>query len=294
MDKPSVGYIGLGAIGTPMCLRLIAAGHPVTVWGRTPERLRPALEAGAAGAASPADLARRVDLLFVCVTDTAAVEAVVFGPDGVWQGAAPGKVLVDSSTIDPLRTREMAGRLRAGTGMGWVDAPVSGGVSGARAGTLAVMAGGEAADVERVAPVMTASFAGRVTHMGPAGAGQATKCCNQMIIAATIGVMAEALNFAAEFGVDAHRVPDALAGGWADSTMLQDHARRMARAEYPPPGTPSAMLKDLTIAAEMGRAVGAPMPVTEVATGLYRRLADADLAYKGQTGPMWLYKQRPL
>jgi len=293
MTRPTIGFIGLGAMGAPIVHRLLVADYAVCVWNRTPATLAPVLAAGARAAPTPAELGAASDVVLLCVTDTAAVEQVVFGPDGVAEGAVEGKLLVDHSTIHPLDCRRFAERLRADSGMNWVDAPVSGGVAGARAGRLVVMAGGTAADVERLE-----SFAGaysqRVTRMGDCGAGQATKTCNQMIIGGTVAVVAEALNFAARFGVNAADLPDCLAGGWADSAVLQDHARRMAAADFASDNAAEIMLKDMNIACDMGRETGAPMPVTAVTAELYRLLISLGHADKGQIGLIRLYTDREL
>ncbi len=209
------GWIGLGDIGKPMALQLIGAGHRVRVWGRTPERLQPALDAGATAAASPAELAAACDAVFLCVTDGDAVEEVVFGPQGVADGARRGSVVIDHSTIHP-ETARLASRRLASSGVAWVDAPVSGGAVGAKAGTLSVFLGGDDADVARVTPWLSA-YARNVTHMGPAGSGQATKSCNQAVVAASIALWAEVIAYARRCGLDPDRVVDALAGGWADS-----------------------------------------------------------------------------
>lgn len=296
-----LGFIGLGALGSVIAARLRGAGHELTVWGRRPESVTALAAAGARVAATPAALAGECDVVFLCITDTAAVESVVFGADGIAEGARPGSVLVDHSTIHPLATRAFAARLRAagGTaggmanGMAWVDAPVTGGVIAAREGRLVVMAGGDAAEIERIRPWL-ASYALRVTHMGPNGAGQATKIANQMIIGAHVAVVAEALNYAANFGVSAPLLPDALAGGWADSAVLQNHARRMAAANYTGDVNARIMVKDLDIAADMGRETGSPLPVTALVQQMYRQLIANGDADKGQIGLMWLYKQQPL
>ncbi len=180
-----LGYIGIGLMGAPMARRLAQAGYGVTIWGRDPAKLAPILAAGATSAASAADVARGSDILFTCLSDTDAVEAVVFGAGGVAQGAGPGKVLVDMSSIRPDAARELAARLRSETGMGWIDAPVSGGVAGSETGKLTVMAGGSEADFERVRPVV-AHLAQRFTLMGPNGAGQATKLINQVLVGCAV------------------------------------------------------------------------------------------------------------
>lgn len=279
-----IGFIGLGAMGTPMVRRLIAAGHDVTTWARSGRAID-----GAPGASSPAALARACDVVIACVADTAAVEAVVFGANGIAAGARQGTLFVDHSTIHPVATRAFAEKLRA-AGMGWVDAPVSGGVAGAESGALIVMAGGEAADIARAGPAMTA-YAKRVTHLGPNGAGQAAKVCNQLLIGAAVAAAAEALSFASRFGVDAARIPDALAGGWADSTVLQRHARMMAAGE-PDNIDGRLMLKDMDIACDMGRATGTPMPVTTAVAELYRLMIARGHAAAGQIGLIRLYEDR--
>jgi 3-hydroxyisobutyrate dehydrogenase len=293
LGAPEIGFIGLGTMGLPMVLNLLAKGHRVSVWGRRRERLRQAAAAGARLADSAAAVAEASDIVALCVTDTAAVEVVVFGPRGVAAGAARGGLVVDHSTIHPLRTREFARRLADDRGTGWVDAPVSGGEAGAKAGSLIVMAGGAEADVARAEPVMRA-YAGRVSRMGPVGAGQATKVCNQMIIGAEVAAIAEALKFAHAFGVQAQRLPDCLAGGWADSKVLQDHGRRMAAADYARAGDAHIMLKDMEIACDMGRATRTPMPVAGLVASLYALLIAQGHADTGQIGLMRLYAEGPL
>lgn len=280
----AIGYIGIGLMGRPMTLRLLAANHDVAVWNRTRDKLRPVLDAGATAAESAADVARAADIVFMCLTDTSAVEQVVFGADGVAaSGSAPGKVLVDFSSIRPDATRAMAARLRDATGMGWVDAPVSGGVPGAEAGTLAIMAGGSEADIETVRPVVM-TMCQRFTHMGDVGAGQVTKLCNQVIVSATIAVIAEAVSLAQNGGVDATRLTEALKGGFADSTPFQLFAPRMASGDFDPPlGTVYTMLKDADSARDLGLQTDTPMPVTSLVAEVYRQLvarggADDDLA----------------
>lgn len=293
MTAPTIGFIGLGVMGMPMTLNLLAKGHKVVVWGRTRGKLEPAIDAGAVYADSPASLASAADTVALCVFDTTAVEEVVFGPRGVVSGGGPGKLLVDHSTIHPMRTREFAERLREESGMGWVDAPVSGGARGAKSGTLVIMAGGEAADVARAEPFMRA-YANNISHMGPVGSGQATKACNQMIIGAEVAAIAEALKFAADFGVDAKRLPDCLKGGWADSPILQNHARRMAAGDYANAGDAHLMLKDMSIACDMGRATGTPMPVANLVASLYTLLIAQGHADTGQIGLMRLYAEGSL
>ncbi|MGE0483923.1 MAG: NAD(P)-dependent oxidoreductase [Gammaproteobacteria bacterium] len=290
MASARVGFIGLGAMGSVMARRLAAAGHAVTVWARNPTTSAAFADLGMTIAHSPAALAAAVDTVFLCVTDTDAVESVVFGDDGVAVGGRAGSLLVDHSTIHPASTRNFARRLGAACGMRWIDAPVSGGVAGAEAGRLVVMAGGDAADLARVESLLGA-YAGRVTHMGATGCGQASKVVNQMLIGATVAAVAEGLNFAANFGVAAARLPDALAGGWADSAVLQNHARRMAAAAYAGDVSARIMAKDMDIALDMGRQTGSPMPIAALVQQQYRQLIAQGDADKGQIGLIWLLRQ---
>lgn len=281
-EKPRLGFVGLGLMGGPMARRLLAAGFPLTVWNRDPAKAAPLAAAGAVLAASAAEVAHASEVVFTCLTDTAAVEAVVFGPDGIAAGARPGSVLVDFSSMRPDSAAAFAKRLREQAGMGWIDAPVSGGVPGATNGTLAVMAGGEAADFERVAAVV-AHLAGRFTLMGPSGAGQSTKLINQLIVGCGIAVMAEACQLAEDAGIDPALIPTALAGGRADSPILQQFLPRMAARDRAVQSRIAIMVKDLTTVMDEARRLGSALPLTGLATELHklmarRGLADADNA----------------
>lgn len=272
MTLPRLGYLGTGLMGEPMVMNLLKAGYEVTVWNRTPSKCDAAVAAGARRAESPADLARQSDVVMACLTNAAAVEAVLFGDHGV-AGVTGPELFIDFSSMDPGLTREFGARLRAANGMGWVDAPVSGGTPAATAGTLTIMAGGGAADFARAAPLM-APLAQKVTHMGDLGAGQMTKLVNQIIAGCTMAVVAEAVNFAKTMGVDATRLTEALAGGFADSKPFQLLAPRMATESFENPlGTVAMMLKDLdTIAAVGGER--AALPMTDSARALMRATCD--------------------
>ena len=280
-ETQTTGFAGLGLMGRPMALKLRAAGRALAVWNRSPGKLRPVVEAGAAAAESPAALARAARVVFTCVSDGAAVERVVFGADGVAEGAAPGKLLVDLSSIGVGETRDMAARLERETGMRWVDAPVSGGVPGAERATLAVMAGGGKADVDAVRPLLGA-FSRRVTHMGGVGAGQVAKLCNQAIVVCNLAAMAEALALAERAGVDMALLPEALAGGFADSIPLQLFGPRMAAGAFEDPlGRVSTMHKDAVNARRLAEEVDAELPMTRLAATVCRQAiedgrADAD------------------
>lgn len=270
--KPDLGFIGLGLMGRPMALRLLAAGYPVTVWNRSREKLAPALEAGAKPAEAPAAVAHGAEIVMLCVTDQQAAEEVVFGSGGVLEGARSGMLVVDFSSIAPASARAIAARL-AERGVGFVDAPVSGGVQGAAQGTLVIMAGGSEADIERARPVVM-HLAQRFTRMGDSGAGQVTKLCNQVIVASLLPVVAEAIRLAEAAGVDARSLPAALKGGFADSLPLQIFGARMAARGFEPPlSTVAIMLKDLENAGAVAKETGVPLPMTRTAAELYRLLA---------------------
>ncbi len=217
-DSPKLGYIGIGLMGRPMTLRLLAAGYKVAVWNRSPEKLAPVVAKGAIAKESPAAVARYADIVMMCVTDQKSVQEVLFGAGGISEGAVEGKIVIDFSSIAPASAREYAARLEA-LGMGYIDAPVSGGTPGAEQGTLAIMAGGKAAQIEFVRPLM-AELSSRFTRMGESGAGQVTKLANQIIVASLFPVIAEAMRLAEAAGVDAARLPEALQDGFADSKPL--------------------------------------------------------------------------
>jgi len=280
-NTEKLGYLGLGMMGFPMARRLLNAGHDLTVWNRSSSKSAALAEAGAKPASSPREVAAAASLVFMCLTDAAVVEAVVFGPDGLAMAAGAGKLVVDFSSIHPDAARSIAARLKAKNGMGWIDAPVSGGTMGAEQGTLAVMAGGDSADVERVRPYVLA-MARRLTHMGPIGAGQTTKLCNQVIVGCAMAVLAEATRLAVNAGIDATKLPEALAGGFADSIPLQLFVPRMAQGIHSPPlGHIATMLKDLDTVIDVARETSSPVPMSALAAQLFRlaksaRGADAD------------------
>lgn len=267
-----LAFIGIGLMGAPMARRLLEAGHSLALWNRSRDKLAPLVERGARAAQSPADAARSAAMVMLCITDTAAVEAVVFGERGVAETIRRDALLIDFSSIQPEATRRFAARLKAERGAFWLDAPVSGGVPGAERGTLAIMAGGDTLALERARPVLQAVSA-RVTHMGPSGAGQTTKLCNQMIVGCNLAVIAEAIKLAQDAGVDAAKLPDCLKGGFADLLPLQIFGPRMASASYDPPLAASeTMLKDLDTACELARQTVTPLPMTSLASALFRLL----------------------
>ena len=258
-----VGFCGLGTMGGAMAANLRRAGFPLTVWNRSAGRAAELLELRAVQGASPAAVAEASDVVVICVSDSPDVEAVLFGPEGVSAGASPGTLVVDCSTISPTASRDFAARLAA-QGVAMVDAPVSGGSEGAQKATLTIMVGGEPADVERARPVLEAM--GRsVTHMGPLGAGQATKAVNQVMLCGTYLGVAEGLVLAIRAGLDPEQVVKALGGGAAASWVLENRSGGMIADEYPLGFKVSLHLKDVMIALAMARESGVALPVAAMA-----------------------------
>lgn len=267
---PALAFAGIGLMGLPMTRRLLAAGYPLTVCNRTPDKCAPLQAQGARRVATGAELCRHADVVMLCLANTEVVREVVFGPGGIVEGARAGQVLVDFSSLEPAATREMAAELEARTGMRWVDAPVSGGTPGAEAGTLAIMAGGREEDVERVRPIL-AHLGQRLTRMGEVGAGQVTKVCNQMIVACNALVIAEVVALAERAGVDASLIAPALAGGFADSKPLQILAPQMAASQFEPvKWHVRTLLKDLDTAVKLSREQGSATPMSGLAAQLMR------------------------
>jgi 3-hydroxyisobutyrate dehydrogenase len=261
-----ISFLGLGTMGTAMAANLLRAGHSLTVWNRTPGRANDLVTEGAVEAASPAEAARASDVVVVCVSDTADVEAVVLGPSGVAEGAAPGTLVIDCSTISPGGTRAIA-RTLAERGIRFVDAPVTGGSEGARNATLAILVGGEPADVERARPVLEA-MGKTITHFGPVGAGQVAKAVNQVMIAGSYLGVAEGLVLAMKAGLDPAQVVEALSGGAAQSWVLANRSGRMIADDYPLGFKVSLHRKDLRIAIELADETGVHMPVASLAAEL--------------------------
>lgn len=255
-----LGFVGLGTMGRPMATRLLRAGHELAVWARRPEAAAPLVAAGATPCASAAEVARQSEIVFTIVTYGRDVEAVVFGDDGLAAGFAPDSILVDMSTIAPGLARDIASRLAA-QGVHMLDAPVSGGGVGAAAGTLAIMAGGEAAVLERVRPLF-AVLGKTLVHVGGNGAGQVAKACNQMVMVAAIEAAAEAMRLAAAAGVDPEKVRQALAGGSAGSRVLEVFGARMTQRDFAAGVEARLHHKDFGIVLQEAHAMGVPLPVT--------------------------------
>ena len=228
-EKVRVGFIGLGGIGLPMATRLHECGHDLMVWNRTASRCQGLVERGGRAAASAAQLAEACDIVCLCLLNADAVEAVVFGPNGIAEAKAAPRLVIDHSTISPKATNILAERLEALTGTTWLDAPVSGGPAGARAGTLAVMAGGRSADFEFAADLLHSL--GRPTHVGGLGMGDTAKACNQVIGFAIAAAIAEGMACARAAGLSPIDLAGIMTGGLGDSAALAEYRRATAAGE---------------------------------------------------------------
>ena len=254
-----VGFIGLGIMGTPMAGHLIKGGHQVWLYstGGVPEAL---VEAGGQACASSKEVAERADIIITMVPDTPHVAAALFGPGGVAEGLAPGKLVIDMSSISPVETKEFAERIRA-LGCDYVDAPVSGGEVGAKAASLTIMVGGSDAAFDRARPLFEL-MGKNITLVGENGAGQTAKVANQIIVALNIEAVGEAQLFAAKMGADPARVRHALMGGFAASRILEVHGERMVKRTFDPGFRIALHQKDLNLALSSARAIGVSLPNT--------------------------------
>jgi len=269
--KPRLGYVGVGLMGLPMVKHLLPRGYAVKAYDIVPAQVEAARAAGAQPAASPADAATGVDFVLLNLPTNEAVEQAVFGADGVATALRPPQLLIDFSTIKVDKCKAWAAHLKTKTGCSWIDAPVSGGPPASGSGTLTVMAGGEVADIER-ARSLFADVAARFTHMGPAGAGMVAKMLNQLIVGCGHAVMAEAIVLAESAGIDAAKLPECLAGGHADGSLLQKLYPRMVQRDFAPLGYARQLLKDLEMVNEFAAGLKAPTPMMGEALSLYRML----------------------
>jgi 3-hydroxyisobutyrate dehydrogenase len=262
----TLGFVGIGLMGKPLTLRLLAAGYQVNVWNRSADKLVAVSQAGAVVCDTVGELVTQSDVIILCLADTAVVESVV--KQQILPNGSAGKLVIDLSSIDPEVTRQLAAELQNQCGMAWVDAPVSGGTAGAEQGSLAIMAGGAEADIT-VARELLKPLYSRLTHMGAVGSGQTTKICNQMIVSCNVLVIAEMMALAKAAGVDTVKIPEALAGGFADSKPLQIVGPEMANQCFEPvKWRVKTLLKDLNMAAELARKQGSAVPISGLAAQL--------------------------
>lgn len=284
----TIALIGAGAMGGAIGARLVATGTRLAVFDLDPARVAPLVAAGATAAASACDAARGARAVILSLNGPGIVRAAVFGPGGVAEGAAPGMLIVDMSSIDPEATKALAAEA-AERGLAWVDSPLSGGIPKAATGELTLMQGGAPEDVARAQAIL-GRVASNQTRMGGAGAGQTTKLINQVLCGLGFLAVAEATALAEAAGVDAGMIPQALRGGRADSAILQEYMPRFAARDYRRTGRIDNMVKDLNGAADLARLTGTAMPLTALCAEIHRMLTAAGLGGEDQAALMEFFK----
>jgi 2-hydroxy-3-oxopropionate reductase len=260
----NIGFIGPGIMGGPMALNLLKGGHKLWVYARRAEAAHKLVAAGGVACASPAEVAKHADVIFTIVSDTPDVESVIFGESGIVKNVRSGSVVVDMSTISPTATKVFAERL-AKQGVAMLDAPVSGGETGAINGTLSIMVGGKSEVFERVKPLFEC-MGKNIVHIGDNGAGQVAKACNQIVVAVTIEAVAEALTFARRNGADPAKVREALMGGFAGSKIMEVHGKRMLDNDFKPGFKVGLHQKDMRIVMETAHQLGVALPAAALVT----------------------------
>lgn len=268
LSRSTLAFLGTGLMGKPMAVRLLQAGYPLTAWNRTRSKAEPLVQLGAAVADSPAEAVREAEIVITMLEAGSIVQAVV---DMALPALRPGTLVIDMSSTRQSEAEDFHAKLAA-RNVAFIDAPVSGGVVGAEAGALAIMAGGAQRDFERAEPVL--SVLGRPTHVGPAGCGQLAKLCNQLIVGGTLEIVAEALLLAQAGGADPAAVRKAIRGGFAESRILDVHGQRMLDRNFLPGGQVKSQTKDLENVLIAAAAAGLRLPVTELVTQCYRSIAD--------------------
>lgn len=274
-----LGYAGMGIMGKGMAANLLRAGHDVTVWNRTPARTADLAAAGAAVAATPAELAAGCDIIMMCVSDTPDVEQVTLGDGGLLGGLSAGKLIVDHSTISASATKRLATAVQD-RGADWVDAPVSGGSEGAEKGTLSIMAGGSATNIERAMPYME-SYGSSITHVGPIGSGQMVKLVNQVLVVGNALAVSEALLLAEAGGLDLNTTIAAVKGGAAGSWMLANRGPQIVERDWRPGFTIDLQQKDLRLVLDAADELAVPVPGTSLVFQMYRALQRRGLGQEG-------------
>ena len=266
--SPHVGFIGLGIMGQPMALNLLKAGFPLTVWNRTASKMEPVVSSGARAAGSPAEVAAASDVVISIVSDSPDVLAVALGQGGLIEGARPGLLYIDMSTIAPRVARDVGAQLGA-KGIDMLDAPVSGGQKGATEATLSIMVGGSPEAFQRARPVF-AALGKTVTYLGPSGSGQAAKLCNQVVCVLNILAVCEGLMLGARSGLDVKQLLAAITQGAARSWMLENLGPRMAEGDFAPGFLVRLQQKDLRLVMETAEELHLPLPGTSLVNQLFR------------------------
>lgn len=274
-----VGFIGLGIMGQGMARNLLKAGMDLTVWNRTASKAEALASEGAKRAGSPAELAAQCDVIILCVSDTPDVEAVLFGDNGAFSGLRSGSLVVDCSTISPIKTQQFADKL-AGKGVHMLDAPISGGSEGAALGTLSIMVGGQAEQVERAMPFLKA-MGKSITHVGGHGAGQMVKLVNQILVVNGMLALGEAFLFAQAGGLDLGKTLEAVEGGAAGSWALSNRGPQIIVRDWRPGFMIDLQQKDLRLILEAADQLGVPVMGCSLAFHLYRTLQNLGAGAEG-------------
>ncbi|MBX9468824.1 MAG: NAD(P)-dependent oxidoreductase [Rhizobium sp.] len=283
-----IALIGAGAMGGAIGARLAETGTDLIVYDRDPEKIAALVAKGAVAASSAADAARQAKAVILSLNSAAIVRAAVFGPQGVADGAKPGTLIIDMSSIDPETTKALATE-GAARGLRWVDSPLSGGIPKAAIGQLTLMQGGAPTDVQETQAILS-KLAGNQTHMGGPGAGQTTKMINQVLCGLGFLAVAEATALAEAAGVDVEKIPLALKGGRADSALLQEYMPRFASRDYRRTGRIDNMVKDLNAAQDLARLSNTSMPLTAICAEVHRMLTAAGLGGEDQAAVMEYFK----
>ena len=291
-EPRNITFIGIGLMGSRMTARLLGAGYAVTIWNRSAEKCAPLVALGAVAAATPAEAVAKADVVITMLSAAPAVEEIYFGPGGIAEACPQDCILIDMSSLSPAFSRDYHARLAA-MGRGHIDAPVSGGVNGAEAGTLAIMAGGTVEAIDRARPVFAPM--GQMFHIGDGGAGQISKLVNQTIVHVTIGAVTEGLLLAASLGVDAGKVREAIGGGFCQSRILEVHGARMVERNFVAGGALQYVVKDLNGALTEAKGAHLALPLTQKVADIYRDMVstghgDYDhasllLAYEAENAP---------
>lgn len=289
-DLEYIGLMGVGIMGSGMADNLLKNDFPLSLFNRTEQRLSPFLDRGARIVSKPAELRNRSNIILSCVTDAAALETLIFGPDGVTTTAVGADLLIDLSTIAPGEALEISERLKK-HGITFMDAPVSGGDVGARAGTLTVMAGGSPRAFERAYPIFEA-LGKKIVHTGPVGSGQMTKCINQIAVGLSVAALSEGLFLAEKSGLNLEKTLDVISSGAAGSWALKNYAPRVLAGDLKPGFFARDMLKDLRIALREAEKLGVELPGSQVVKQLYEDLCDGDGATLGNHALIKLLRDR--
>ena len=288
-----VGAIGLGIMGAPMTAHLMAAGHNLLVWNRSPAKAEPLLLRGATWVESPAELAaQRPEAIVINVTDTVDVREVLFSDQGIMKSAAPGLIIVDHSTINPVETRRIADQLKDEFDVDFVDAPVSGGDRGARNGSLSIMVGGSESAVAKVWPLLTA-VGDQIVHLGPSGSGQACKACNQLsVVGALLGAV-EAVTLSRALRLDPQQMIDVVSRGAGGSWQLENLGPKIAEGDHRPGFMVDYLVKDLAIVADSAESADLSLPLLELARKLYAEASSAGFGRSGTQAVAARYSSEP-